>query len=186
MATGTESSDDGGIGSDPFAGLGAISPNSGTGNAVDPASLGGNDSGDAPSGAGTNGDAPKRKRGRPAGSRNAGGNAKQKTSLDISGIEKMLLGIHTMGAIFLAAPELALSEAEAHEVAKATVNVAQYYDLTADPKTLAWVNFGFVMAGIYGSKAFVIYARKKKERAERPQPADNVIPGVFTRSPGTF
>ncbi len=101
----------------------------------------------------------------------------------------MLLGVHTMGAILLASPEIAITEAEAHAVAQASVNVAQYYDLTADPKTLAWINFGFVMAGVYGSKAFAIYGRKKRERKDdKPAQDDRVIHGVFTqpKSPGIF
>lgn len=72
-----------------------------------------------------------------------------------------------MGAMLLASPEVAISQDESKAISKAVVNVAQYYDLTADPKMLAWANLTFVLAGVYGSKAFAIYGRKKRERHEK-------------------
>ncbi len=84
--------------------------------------------------------------------------------------------------IILATPEIAITPDESKALAKATANVAQYYDVTAAPETMAWINLAAVMAGVYGSKAFAIYGRKKREKKEAPaastQPGANVFPFV--------
>lgn len=88
------------------------------------------------------------RRGRPPGS----GNAKTSQTLDISGLESLLFSVHFMLAGMLDAPDFALSEKESETLAKAVGNVARHYDLTANQKTIDWVQLFFAMGTIYGPR----------------------------------
>lgn len=85
----------------------------------------------------------------------------------------MLFGVHLMAATSLHAPELALTEEESEKLTNAIANVAQYYDVTADPKTLAWWNLACVAGGIYFTRGVAIYNNRKKRKPGlvRPMPA---------------
>lgn len=144
---------------------------------IDPASLGGNGGGDPGTGSGP----ARRKRGRPPGS--GGGTQKAASGslpLNVNGVEKILLSIHTIAAASLQTPELILDEKEANEIAKALSGVAAQYDVGMSPKTAAWTNLAMVMGAAYGPRAIGIYVRKsteekppaaKKETTPPPPPA---------------
>ncbi len=87
----------------------------------------------------------------------------------------MLLSIHTMGAALFAIPELSLEQKEAAQLAEAIQNVAAFYDIPADPKTIAWVNLATTGMAIYGTRAFAYRNRMMFERRARltatPTPA---------------
>jgi hypothetical protein len=68
-----------------------------------------------------------------------------------------------MMATALKAPEFAISETQAKEMAKALDAVTGEYVNTVDPKTMAWINLAIVFGGTYGGAYMRMSARKKKE-----------------------
>lgn len=134
----------------------------GTGSALDPAAAfaGGTDAGgDSGTGDGTgSGEPVVRKRGRPKGSSNS---PKKKASVDLAGIEALLMSVHTMMAAAMKAPEMALDPKEAEALASAISTVQEHYPVSWAPKTMAWLNLGMVAGGIYGPRIFVLAAKRK-------------------------
>lgn len=107
---------------------------------------------------------PRRGRGRPPGSKTRA-KIPSGAPLDISGIEKLLLGIHTSLARLV--PEAELSSSEAHELASAYADVAQYYPILRLPdKWAAIINFGTQVAMVYGSR----FAAWRIRMLTTPQP----------------
>lgn len=154
---------------------------------IDPASAASGRSGDS---AGTSGP---RKRGRPAGSKNAS-KAQKTGKIDLGPFSGCILGIHTMLASISRTPELELDEAESEKLAKASSNVLRHYvDLDVSQKAADWTNLFMALGAIYGPRVFAHKMRKAKEREARqtrqpptvenppqakPQPAGNGAPNV--------
>ena len=67
----------------------------------------------------------------------------------VEGIESMLLSVHMMGAALLKTPELNLEKSEATRLATAMHRVAEFYELEAAAKTVAWVNLLSSAGSIY-------------------------------------
>lgn len=155
--------------------IGSESP--GTGNRGDSAS------------AGFTGTEIPRKRGRPKGSRNrtSADKAAQTVRVDRDAISAILFSAHAMLAGITRTPELALDQGEAKTIAEATSKVAELYDVTADPKTIAWSNLIMTLGMVYGTRIVAINMRRKDERKKRAQ--SNVAPirpdirGDFSISP---
>lgn len=74
-----------------------------------------------------------------------------------------------MGAALIEAPEFAISEEQAREMAKALDAVSGEYVNTIDPKTMAWINLSLVFGSTYGGAYMRMNARRKKERAVQKQ-----------------
>lgn len=176
MATGSRDKDgrklpagafslDTGGGAEPIAGS-DLDGNSGDASIINPASISG--AGGDGSASGDNGTA-KRKRGRPAGSGSKSGTGAKTQSLDITGVETILLNIHTMLAAATQVPELAINTDEANQLAKAVANVQQYYPMHINPKTLAWSNLLMVAGSVYGSRAVAIWANMKAQENKQTQ-----------------
>jgi hypothetical protein len=79
----------------------------------------------------------------------------------------MLLGCHSMLAMWTSSPEMELDEKEAKELSNAIQRVSKFYTQTVDPKKLAWANLIFVAGGIYGTRYAAISNRKSKEKPAR-------------------
>jgi hypothetical protein len=111
--------------------------------------------------------APKRKRGRPPGS-GGSGSPQKKIPLNVSGVEKLLLGIYSGVATFTSNPEIELNEAQAKAYAGAIADVAKHYpDLPmVDPKWQAWGALAFVGFMIHKPMVTAVVARKKREAHE--------------------
>lgn len=139
--------------------------------AVEPTSIdGGTDTGDGNSDG--NGDAPKR-RGRPKGSRNSGspgtGTAKEaKVSLDVSGLESILLSVHSMLAAATGNELLSLSPEEAKTLATAAAKVQRHYPMKASAQALDWANLVFAMATVYGTRVLAFRLQAKQAAEEAP------------------
>jgi len=71
-------------------------------------------------------------------------------------------------------PELILDESEAKAIAEATAKVSELYDLSADPKTIAWCNLAMVCGTVYGTR-FIAIRSRKKERKETVR-KDKIVP----------
>lgn len=154
---------------------------------IDPASIAGTDDGNNSGGSGDDFDPAihvgrdkrnadgsyTRKRGRKTGS---GTGARKKTDApNLAGIETILLSMHQIMAAAIKTPELVLDEKEAKAMADAIAEVARYYPMTIDPKTLAWINLASCSAMIYGPRIYLISARKKEEAKERENEAHDRI-----------
>lgn len=132
---------------------------------VDPASIG-NGSGNADGNNGS-GEPVKRGRGRPAGSGGAKAGSPKKAQGNLKGVEGLLLSLHMMVAGMAKAPEFAINEMQAQEMAKAIDAVTDEHLSALDPKTMAYVNLAIVMSGVYGSAYYRFSSRKEKERKAR-------------------
>lgn len=86
-----------------------------------------------------------------------------------------------MGAAILGIPELALDPKEAHSLAEAVSNVAQFYDIPADPKTVAWINLGMCGMTIYGTRALAYSNRLKLESRGKLAAPPNAPPAPQAR-----
>jgi hypothetical protein len=103
---------------------------------------------------------------------------KAKLYQNLAGIETMLLSIHAMMAAITHTPEIALSVEESKALSLGIANVAKHYPATVvNEKTLAWMNLGMLVMGVYGTRAVAISNnRKRKKRAAAEQAAGNVTP----------
>jgi hypothetical protein len=153
-------------------GAGAKPDDGGTGT-VEPAAV-----------AASDGDLPERKRrGRPPGSANKA----KPVPANISGIEKTLYGIHQMlGAII--APELAIGEDDAKELASSIHAVNRHYNVRMfDEKTQDWLNLIMIAGAMYGGRIVAIRDRKRASRVARPvmprAQSENPVPGNAATPP---
>lgn len=108
---------------------------------------------------GTGGAEAPKKRGRKPGSVNK----KAGASLDLNGVESLLLVIHHGLAGAFGAPELSLNKEEANALAQATQNVARHYDMRASQKALDWGALAVVVFSTYSGRLMQIRMRKALE-----------------------
>lgn len=115
----------------------------------------------------------KRKRGRPAGSRNnpAQAGAKESVRLESLKISDLLYSVHLMGAEICKVPELELDKEEAAKLADAIADVSKYYVTSFDPKKVAWVHLAVIAGGIYGTRIFAYRNRISAQKSLGPQAA---------------
>lgn len=154
------------------AGIPRISPlDFGDGGADVAADIGNSHGGNTGSQAGT--DTERKRGGRPLGSVNK---AKKDVGLaqTLLSVEGTLRGVHVGLAALLGNPAWELSDKEASEYAGAVRDLAeQYPGVQIAPKTMAWVGFSAVIAGIY-------IPRVKQMMAVKPRPmlvAKQPLPG---------
>lgn len=75
-------------------------------------------------------------------------------------------------------PELAIDQQESRAIADASAKVAEFYDMTADPKIIAWCNLAMVLGTTYGTRIIAINMRKKSERQKRGEKVTPIRPNV--------
>jgi hypothetical protein len=66
-------------------------------------------------------------------------------------------------------PEMVLQDAEASNLAAATANVLEEFDIRPDPKIEAVIGLVTAASMIYGPRIYLITERKKREAVERAQ-----------------
>lgn len=146
---------------------------------------------------GGNTEQPKRKRGRPAGSRNntTGGTvngsgtgtdkANQPKGILDSGLslEGVLYSIHLMGAEFLKCKEIELEKDESKKLADAIAEVNRFYNVKFDPKKVAVFNLAVVTASIYGPMTVAIKRRLDAERGPQVVKTQAAKPQTTSPSP---
>jgi hypothetical protein len=114
------------------------------------------------------------RRGRPPGSRNADtGTRASKKNSNLTGIENLLLSMHSMGAAFLNVQELELDKGEAANLADAINRVSEMYGHSIDPRQIVWVNLISVLGMTYGPRVMA-YRMRVKSQATGKQPK-NVV-----------
>lgn len=86
--------------------------------------------------------------------------------------------MHMLVASGVQVPQLALDENEAKQLAAAVGEVAKYYPIAIDDKTMAWGNLLMVAGTIYGSRALAIYLESQNKTKQVESPNDNVVRGT--------
>lgn len=133
-----------------------------------------------------------KKRGRPKGSKNrpkdgtpqtSGAKAAQAIHLDNGAIAALLLSLHAAIAGVTKLPELALSEPEASALSSAAIEVANLYNLSADPRLIAWSNLTMVAAMVYGTRFMAIRERQRKEHESRHAKVSPINPNAPYKAP---
>lgn len=126
-------------------------------------------------------DQPRRRRGRPPGSGNSTGTGERKAKplpLNVSGLEKLLLGIHGGMAMLTRRAEWSLDsdqklfdgKAESEFMAQSIADVARHYGGIADQKTLDWLNLLQCLAMVYGTRVYAIAMTPKAKPVRQAQP----------------
>lgn len=126
-----------------------------------------------------NGDGRKQRsdKGKPRGSRsgNYSGANQERDTLSVEGLEALLLSVHYSLSVRLSAPEIALSDKDAHTLAISWKEVERQYPKTRVPAKIAClINLGANVAYIYGSKAVAI--RIRMQRGGGPSANENYSP----------
>jgi hypothetical protein len=119
-----------------------------------------------------------KRRGRKPGSKNTGKTAGQKTVLNRAALAGKLEGAHKFCAILTGIPLVEINASEADQMAGALCDVAQYYDLPVNGKTLAWIQLAATLGMIYGTrlyayrgwKAAMIRAAMEADANREPSP----------------
>lgn len=128
--------------------------------------------------AGNSGGSVKRGRGRPAGAGKPRiGKREVAAPVSIKGIEKILFSIHAMAASSIT-PELALEEQEAKLLAEAVAEVQSHYNMTVDPKIVAWIGLAGVCGSLYGPRIAAYKLRKMTEEPMRPKAEKSTVNGA--------
>lgn len=87
----------------------------------------------------------------------------------------MFVGLHATLAVMTKTPELAITEQEGRDFTKSAQNVLRHYSVQTTQKTLDWLAFMGVTAGMYGTRAFAISMRKGAEKAANPTERGQVL-----------
>jgi hypothetical protein len=87
----------------------------------------------------------------------------------------MLVGVHAVIAMRTQTPELAITEDEGKAFMKSAQNVLRHYSVQTTQKTLDWVAFLGVAAGMYGTRAFAISVRRQAEAKSNSQERGTVL-----------
>jgi hypothetical protein len=83
------------------------------------------------------------------------------------------LSVHALLAGIAKTPELALDPGEGKLLAQGMIDVAKFYPVVVDPKTLAWINLSMIAGTVYGTRIFAIAAKQSAKKNEG-LPPDNV------------
>lgn len=128
----------------------------------------------------------KRKRGRPraakpaaeSGAASASAERPKTKSLAVKGVDpatvaKNIAFAHSIAALRLGLPALALSDAEARKLADAVLELIALYDIQLSARMVAWLQLAGVGAAVYGPRAVAIVASRgaRAGRGDRASPA---------------
>lgn len=83
----------------------------------------------------------------------------------------ILLSVHLNLAAITRCPEFELEQKEAAKLAEASARVASFYDVSIDPKYVAWAQLYGAIGSVYFTRFMAIKVRVAAERAERADAA---------------
>lgn len=113
----------------------------------------------------------RKRRGRKPGSKNR----QARATVDLSGIETILLSIHNMGTVWLGVPHLDLEKEEAEKIRKGIEAVAREYPHRGlSSKTVAWFQLCTALGSAYGPRAMVLRDILRDRAEERKKNANPV------------
>lgn len=79
----------------------------------------------------------------------------------------MFVGLHALLAMRLKVPELEMTLAEGVEFTKAAQNVMRHYSVRTTQKTMDWIAFAGVTAGLYAPRIMAARIRVRMEAEAR-------------------
>lgn len=103
-----------------------------------------------------------------------GPRAQKADATDLGSIAEIISEVHSMLALMLQTPELALDESkgEHEKLARALNRVAAHYNIPIlDPKTRDWIMLAKTAGVIYGSRVMAVYLRMQAEKIDKPKAA---------------
>lgn len=114
----------------------------------------------------------RRKRGRPAGSRNksAGGrapSAKRSVQPSIDGLTEILLALHGGISALTKIDAFEIDRDEAHKLAKATERVASFYNIKPPVEAMIWAQFATACVHVYGPRVAAVGLELQERRAAK-------------------
>jgi hypothetical protein len=80
-------------------------------------------------------------------------------------VSDFLSSVHLMAAGFFGMPELLLNDEEAEKLGGSIERVLALYKTEVNPAVMAWMNMGFTITCVYGTRVWAIRARMKAEEA---------------------
>lgn len=102
---------------------------------------------------------------------------KKVAKVNVDGLSKILLAIHTTLAVKTQDPLWLLDEKEAKMMADAASEVAKHYDMGLADKYIAWGHLAYAAGAVYGTRAVASMARSQRQ----DQPANPTPPSAFAR-----
>jgi len=78
-------------------------------------------------------------------------------------------GAHKIAALLFRSAELAISSEDSKKLALSIKNLAQFYEISPNPKTIAWFQLLTIAASIYVPRVGLIAMRKANEKRQRQQ-----------------
>jgi hypothetical protein len=111
----------------------------------------------------------RKKRGRKSATAAPRSRTKADNQASVEGLTRILAIFHVGIAAATKTPEMVLQDAEASNLAAATANVLEEFDIRPDPKIEAVIGLVTAASMIYGPRIYLITERKKREAVERAQ-----------------
>lgn len=125
------------------------------------------------------GEPEKRRRGRPPGSKNrTTQTGKGNVLLEPKDLGQKIVGVHKIAAVMTGLQEIAISDVEGEQLAKAVIELTRYYNFAPQGPLVAWINLAGVAGMIYVPRLVVIGAKKAKaKKAKRENvPSNEAMP----------
>lgn len=97
----------------------------------------------------------------------------------------MFVGLHALLAMRMRVPELEMTQQEGVEFTKAAQNVMRHYSVRTTQKTMDWIAFAGVTAGLYAPRIMAARMRVKMEaeaRKEARNDGDGFAPTITAHS----
>lgn len=148
------------------AGNGAVGLDGGGENILDPAELGNADARADPADSGAGASKPASRKGSAPAAKKA-----KAVPVNVDGVSKILLAIHTSIAIKTRDELWLLDDKEAKMMAQAAADVAKHYDLGVADKYVAWGGLAYAASAVYGSRIVASMARSARAPSPTPPPS---------------
>lgn len=110
---------------------------------------------------------PRSDRGKPRGPRTASAKKAAASSLDLSGLAGVIVGLTAAVAQWRDVPEIEIDESEAKELMSATQNVLRHYSIETTQKGADYIALVGVVAMIAGTRISAYNLRRRVEREEQ-------------------
>lgn len=143
---------------------------------IDPAELSNDNGADGSGGSGTGSDGTRKRRGPKPGSKRTA----KAAPLTVTGLEMLLLSVHTSLAAMTGESALAINETQAKALATAGANVQRHYPSIISEKAMDWGNLAIVAGTIYSGIAFSLYNTRRKQ-APKEAPLSAMFPPAGER-----
>lgn len=115
---------------------------------------------------------------RTAGAARTAPKEKVSRSVDLSGLEALLLGVHSGISAMLKSDVWELEEEEAKSLAVAASRVAAHYDMGGSQKMIDWGMLLTTLGSVYGTRIMAASIDSKTKRKEQTQNGIQLVPAA--------